>query len=366
MKGRMERQQPSNVNADSSCQNVPKSPTATTMGGSTDTSSKGNHHRRARSEVSFRLPGDTDHLSSDPFDGSTTATVEEIGSEDDLFCTYIDVDKLGSVDGERPVAERAEAEKIPRPRLRHRHSSSVDASTSLSVSSLFGDVMDAKKAMPPDKLAELWTVDPKRAKRILANRQSAARSKERKARYILELERKVQSLQTEATTLSAQLTLFQRDTTGLTTENTELKLRLQAMEQQAKLRDALNDALKQEVERLKFATGEAISPTESFNLGMHHVSYTSPNFFSVPQQQAVPAGNQQNMQLPPFSHSQSSIHNMHMHHIPHPPNSHHLLSEILQDDPLGRLQDLDISSRSSQMIKSESSSISASESSTTF
>lgn len=45
--------------------------------------------------------------------------------------------------------------------------------------------------------------------RIIANRQSAARSKERKARYILELERKVQTLQTEATTLSAQLTLFQ-------------------------------------------------------------------------------------------------------------------------------------------------------------
>lgn len=45
--------------------------------------------------------------------------------------------------------------------------------------------------------------------RILANRQSAARSKERKARYIQELERKVQTLQTEATTLSAQLTLYQ-------------------------------------------------------------------------------------------------------------------------------------------------------------
>ena len=45
--------------------------------------------------------------------------------------------------------------------------------------------------------------------RILANRQSAARSKERKARYISELERKVQTLQTEATSLSAQLTLYQ-------------------------------------------------------------------------------------------------------------------------------------------------------------
>lgn len=45
--------------------------------------------------------------------------------------------------------------------------------------------------------------------RILANRQSAARSKERKMRYISELERKVQGLQTEATTLSAQLTMLQ-------------------------------------------------------------------------------------------------------------------------------------------------------------
>jgi hypothetical protein len=50
--------------------------------------------------------------------------------------------------------------------------------------------------------------------RILANRQSAARSKERKMRYISELERKVQSLQTEATTLSAQLTLLQVCTLG--------------------------------------------------------------------------------------------------------------------------------------------------------
>ncbi|KAF9595116.1 hypothetical protein IFM89_037216 [Coptis chinensis] len=139
---------------------------------------------------------------------------------------------------------------------------------------LLGDVMDAKKAMAPDKLAELWALDPKRAKRILANRQSAARSKERKARYILELERKVQTLQTEATTLFIAYTIPDvgfRDTTGLTSENTELKLRLQAMEQQAQLRDALNEALKQEVERLKVATGEAGGHSEAFNMGMHYM-----------------------------------------------------------------------------------------------
>ena len=47
-------------------------------------------------------------------------------------------------------------------------------------------------------------LDPKRAKRILANRQSAARSKERKLRYISELERRVALLQSEATALSTQ------------------------------------------------------------------------------------------------------------------------------------------------------------------
>ncbi|KAK4747763.1 hypothetical protein SAY87_014349 [Trapa incisa] len=96
---------------------------------------------------------------------------------------------------------------------------------------------DIKKILANDKLAEIAVADPKKAKRILANRQSAARSKERKMRYISELEHKVQTLQTEATTLSAQLTHLQRDSAGLKNQNNELKFRLEAMKQQAQLRD---------------------------------------------------------------------------------------------------------------------------------
>ncbi|XVF39093.1 hypothetical protein PTKIN_Ptkin01aG0007700 [Pterospermum kingtungense] len=142
-------------------------------------------------------------------------------------------------------------------RVHHRHSNSMDGSTTASFE--FDSLMavdGVKKALPPDRLAELALIDPKRAKRILANRQSAARSKERKIRYTSELERKVQTLQTEATNLSAQVTILQRDTTGLTTENKELKLRLQAMEQQAQLRDALNEALREEVQRLKIQASQ--------------------------------------------------------------------------------------------------------------
>ncbi|XP_078154805.1 transcription factor VIP1-like [Carex rostrata] len=140
----------------------------------------------------------------------------------------------------------------------------------------------AKKALAPERLAELALIDPKRAKRILANRLSAARSKERKIKYTSELERKVLTLQTEATTLSAQLTLLQRDTTGLTTENRELKLRLQAMEEQAKLRDALNEALREEVQRLKIAAAHL--PTANGNPFNQHMqsSYFVQN--QTPQQ----------------------------------------------------------------------------------
>ncbi|CAN8276647.1 unnamed protein product [Cochlearia groenlandica] len=135
---------------------------------------------------------------------------------------------------------------------------SVDGNSGFSIEFKNGEftAVEMKKIMANDKLAEMAMSDPKRVKRILANRQSAARSKERKMRYIVELEHKVQTLQTEATTLSAQLTLLQRDMMGLTNQNNELKFCLQAMEHQAQLRDALNESLNGELQRLKLAIGE--------------------------------------------------------------------------------------------------------------
>ncbi|KAJ7959542.1 transcription factor RF2b [Quillaja saponaria] len=320
---------------------------------------RGSFHRRAHSEVHFRIPEELD-LDSDTFDG-TSATFEDLGSEDDLFCTYMDIEKIESKveDGPSTITpenvnsggqvETREGEKSER--LRHRHSNSVDGS-------LLMDSIEAKKAMAPDKLAELWTVDPKRAKRILANRQSAARSKERKARYMLELERKVQTLQTEATTLSAQLSLFQRDTTGLSNENTELKLRLQAMEQQAQLRDALNEALKKEVERLKFATGETMTPTDTYNFGMQQLPYSCSSVFSHRPQHG--SGEPQNIQMQQFHSFMSNM------STPNQPllaaANPHDLSEMFQQDSLGRFQGLEIGSRGAHLPRPEGPSISASES----
>ncbi|KAI4321382.1 hypothetical protein MLD38_034769 [Melastoma candidum] len=231
------------------------------------------HHRRSHSDTSFRFddlllfdPSDLDLSSLDllplpppPPSSSASMSIDDPApaasasaatptpsppghfrslSVDSDFLDSLGLGMEGSVGGIGSESGRKG----------HRHSASMDGSDF--------EGNGIKKAMGAGRLAELALIDPKRAKRILANRQSAARSKERKIRYTSELEKKVQTLQTEATTLSAQVTLLQRDTTGLTAENKELKLRLQALEQQAQLRDALNEALREEVQRLKIAAGQ--------------------------------------------------------------------------------------------------------------
>ncbi|RWW86309.1 hypothetical protein BHE74_00004909 [Ensete ventricosum] len=212
-------------------------------------------HRRAHSEI-LSLPDDISFDSDLGVVGSHDGPSLSDETEEDLVSMYMDVEKFSS-------GATSSGLSIERPRIRHQHSQSLDGSTAIKPELLMSggegpSSVEAKKAMSAAKLAELALVDPKRAKRILANRQSAARSKERKMRYIAELERKVQTLQTEATTLSAQLTMLQRDTNGLTAENNELKLRLQTMEQQVHLQDALNEALREEVQRLKLATGQML------------------------------------------------------------------------------------------------------------
>ncbi|KAK6146314.1 hypothetical protein DH2020_020183 [Rehmannia glutinosa] len=255
-------------------------------------------HRRAHSEI-LTLPDDISFDSDLGVVGGFDGPSFSDETEEDLLSMYLDMDKFNSTSatsanqvGEssnslaaepgsssalaNQSADNVAATLSEKPRIRHQHSQSMDGSTTIKPEMLMSgsedpSAGDSKKAMSAAKLAELALIDPKRAKRIWANRQSAARSKERKMRYIAELERKVQTLQTEATSLSAQLTLLQRDTNGLTAENSELKLRLQTMEQQVHLQDgvltgillhlntALNDALKEEIQHLKVLTGQTIA-----------------------------------------------------------------------------------------------------------
>ncbi|XP_009605235.1 putative transcription factor PosF21 [Nicotiana tabacum] len=241
-------------------------------------------HRRAHSEI-LTLPDDISFDSDLGVVGGLDGPSLSDETEEDFLSMYLDMDKfnsssatssfqvgessLGSLQAPAMGFTASRIDNVTdavseKPRVRHQHSQSMDGSTTIKPERLMSGGEDpssaeTKKAMSAAKLAELALIDPKRAKRIWANRQSAARSKERKMRYIAELERRVQALQTEATSLSAQLTLLQRDTNGLSAENNELKLRLQTMEQQVHLQDALNDALKEEIQHLKVLTNQGIA-----------------------------------------------------------------------------------------------------------
>ncbi|KAK9667216.1 hypothetical protein RND81_14G240400 [Saponaria officinalis] len=145
---------------------------------------------------------------------------------------------------------------------------------------------DMTKILSNEKLLEVALNDPKRAKRILANRHSAARSKERRMKYISELEQKVQTLQSEATNLSARVSLLQRDSNGLASQNNELKFRLHALEQQSHLQNSLNTALTAEAQRLKIATGE-LNQESTMSTTFEQQLYMNPQIFQLQQQQLL-------------------------------------------------------------------------------
>ncbi|CAM8941360.1 unnamed protein product [Rhodiola kirilowii] len=94
-------------------------------------------------------------------------------------------------------------------------------------------------------------VDPKRVKRILANRQSAQRSRVRKLQYISELERGVASLQAEVSVLSPRVAFLDHQRLILNVDNSALKQRIAALAQDKIFKDAHQEALKKEIERLR-------------------------------------------------------------------------------------------------------------------
>ncbi|GFP79635.1 basic leucine zipper 61 [Phtheirospermum japonicum] len=93
--------------------------------------------------------------------------------------------------------------------------------------------------------------DPKRIKRILANRQSAQRSRVRKLQYISELERSVTTLQTEVSALSPRVAFLDHQRLLLNVDNSALKQRIAALAQDKIFKDAHQEALKKEIERLR-------------------------------------------------------------------------------------------------------------------
>ncbi|CAL0303062.1 unnamed protein product [Lupinus luteus] len=102
------------------------------------------------------------------------------------------------------------------------------------------------RTMSPEKLAELARTNPKKANRILANRNSAAKSKERRKIYENELENKVKNLQAQVDSVSEQLLLTKRGITIRSAWNNTLKMQIEAKRQELQQRRAPYEALRTE------------------------------------------------------------------------------------------------------------------------
>lgn len=128
-------------------------------------------------------------------------------------------------------------------------------------------------------------VDPKRVKRILANRQSAQRSRVRKLHYISELERSVTNLQTEVSTLSPRVAFLDHQRLILNVDNSSLKQRIAALAQDKIFKDAHQEALKKEIERLRRVYHE-----QNMNMNENTTTESPATMVSPPPQEASVTG----------------------------------------------------------------------------
>ncbi|KAK8706241.1 hypothetical protein V6N13_049815 [Hibiscus sabdariffa] len=143
---------------------------------------------------------------------------------------------------------------------------------------------EPQAAQPPSNSNGDPIVDPKRVKRILANRQSAQRSRVRKLQYISELERSVTTLQTEVSALSPRVAFLDHQRLILNVDNSALKQRIAALAQDKIFKDAHQEALKKEIERLRQVYQQQQTLKKMNN--SHH---------APPQQQPPPPENEEQL-----------------------------------------------------------------------
>ncbi|PVH36395.1 hypothetical protein PAHAL_6G065500 [Panicum hallii] len=108
-----------------------------------------------------------------------------------------------------------------------------------------------KEIIRKDKnLQELVNTDPKRVKRLLSNRISAAKRKAINDIHTLELELKVEALQSKYNTSFAESQLLQEQCAELDTQNKEMSMVIQELKRQAMLKDAVTETLQAKIQAL--------------------------------------------------------------------------------------------------------------------
>lgn len=144
------------------------------------------------------------------------------------------------------AAEAAAAAKAAVPSV-------ADGKGGIPASDLDDKTAVALALAPAPQKFDATSLDPKKARRVLANRQSAQRSRLRKIQYISELEKRVNAMQDEAEGLEKQVDEFRKHTSVQEIELQQLRVKLNSLNSQMQYKDAVFENLKSEVETLRQA-----------------------------------------------------------------------------------------------------------------
>ncbi|EOA29160.1 hypothetical protein CARUB_v10025436mg, partial [Capsella rubella] len=137
------------------------------------------------------------------------------------------------------------------PRTRHYQNVPMDScfndmiKTSLSPQVNFpvdgnGGYSSLKSKTYAQSIREIESHEDKKKKRLLANRESAARSKERKDSYVASLERRIMSLQSEYNSLYHTVTVLEKNKAMTMQEIKQMQLRIQYLEDMKLIRDEIS------------------------------------------------------------------------------------------------------------------------------
>mmetsp|Transcript_11754 Transcript_11754/g.42939 ORF Transcript_11754/g.42939 Transcript_11754/m.42939 type:complete len:645 (-) Transcript_11754:3333-5267(-) len=256
---------------------VGKSQAAKGAGGSQSKRPRGAHHRRSASDSFATLGGRSweDAAYSEGRSDMDTTGLDggdfEKLDDHQLLSMFMDVDSIekglaagspgdGTSKGSNPSGRKQSAAP---------NGDELVGDNDNETDSANPDKLDNETAMllalasPGLQKADPSLLDPKRAKRILANRQSAQRSRLRKLQYISELEKRVNKMQLDVQHLTSQVAFLQNKAAHLQNENGDMSTRLQSMQGQLQYKDAMYESLREETVRLKaiaVAAGAKVPP----------------------------------------------------------------------------------------------------------
>ncbi|CAL5209409.1 unnamed protein product [Lathyrus oleraceus] len=167
--------------------------------------------------------------------------------------------------------------------LGHRHDSGSSAPSSYK----------KRTVIPAEKLAELEIADPRKAQRIIANRISAKKSKEKKKNYEKELEKRVELLQIKADTVTAERMMAMNEAMELTAEYKRIKDLIQSKLQHQEQQRAVIELMKDEANILEMQIHELNTAMADLSFG-EPASQSQlqippqPEFYTPPQPPLVP------------------------------------------------------------------------------